>query len=164
MPVKDIFKVTRKTFVNPAEWFGFGIFINQLNTTWEMVKGLFTAQRPARVETFAEAVKRLRLTEQDLAATYRNYLIFTGVFLLLGFATIGFGVYLLLAHTVFGAILSLPTAGLFFVNAFRYHFWAFQIKHRKLGCTFAEWRAGKVLPSRAKKSPGSKNNSAGRPR
>ena len=36
-------------------------------------------------------------------------------------------------------IVSLVVMLIALVLAFRYHFWYFQIKQRKLGCTFNEW-------------------------
>jgi intracellular multiplication protein IcmV len=38
-----------------------------------------------------------------------------------------------------GALLSLVVAFLALALAFRYHFWFFQIKQRRLGCSVSEW-------------------------
>jgi len=159
MPVKDVFKVTRKTFLNPSAWFGYSVFSNQLRDSWAVIKNLFVAPKATRRETFAQAMRRLHLTEEDVAATRRNYLIYAALFLVLAVATVGFGMYLLVAHiAILGALLSVPVAGLFAVNALRYHFWAFQIQHRKLGCTLAEWRAGRVLGDPPRRGGGSRQS------
>jgi len=31
-------------------------------------------------------------------------------------------------------------------QAFRYHFWLFQLRNRKLGCTLSEWWNARVKP------------------
>jgi hypothetical protein len=30
------------------------------------------------------------------------------------------------------------------MHAFKYHFWMFQIKNKKLGCSFNEWKSNKI--------------------
>jgi len=52
-----------------------------------------------------------------------------------------FAFYLLLVErTVSGFLIGLAVAGLFASQAFRYHFWYFQIQQRKLGCTLEDWK------------------------
>ena len=144
MPLKDVVKVSRKTFFDPRGWAGYDLLRAQFVITWGILKNLFSPAAPTREETFEEAVKRLHLSEEAIQQTSRNYLIFSYVFVLCGLGTLGFSFHLLLNHgTAAGWILGLLSTALFFVFSFRYHFWHFQIKHRKLGCTFAEWRQGK---------------------
>jgi intracellular multiplication protein IcmV len=57
---------------------------------------------------------------------------------------LGVAGYFVAAHySLAGFFLLLTVTALLFANAFRFHFWAFQISQRKLGCTLAEWRRGK---------------------
>ncbi|EKD73664.1 MAG: intracellular multiplication protein IcmV [uncultured bacterium] len=145
MALKDVVKVSRRTFFNPRGWSGYDLVKAQFAITWNILKNLFTPQTPLRQETFEEAMKRMHLSEEMLQDTSRNYLIFAYVFALFGLLTLVFSFYLLFHHgTAAGWILGLFSTALFFVFGFRYHFWHFQIKHRKLGCTFQEWRAGKT--------------------
>jgi len=40
---------------------------------------------------------------------------------------------------------SLAITSLCLNNYFRYSFWLFQMKHRKLGCSFKEWFNNKII-------------------
>lgn len=134
-----------KPAVDVPSWFG-ARQIRGLSTRFiNESKGLFQIQpKPAHPETFDEAVARLQLTEEDLANRSKNYLqlaIFCGF---LGLLVLGYSVYLFWLLDVAPAILSFLLALLVFVYAFRFHFWFFQIKHRKLGCTLREWWQSKA--------------------
>ena len=144
MPLKDAVKVSRKTFFNPRGWAGYDSLKTQVVITWGIVKNLFSPAAPRRQETFEQAVQRLNLSEKEIQQVSNRYLVYAYAFVILGVGTLFFSFYLLLHHgTPAGWMLGLLTTALFFVFAFRYHFWHFQIKHRKLGCTFEEWRQGK---------------------
>lgn len=144
MAVKDVFKVSRKTFFNPRAWLGFDLLVSQFQTTWALVRGLFTVDAPARTETFEEAMKRLNVDEAAVQESSKNYLFYSVAFFLLGAAAFIYAFYLLILYTTFtGWLLGLAVSALFLAQAFRFNFWHFQIKYRKLGCTFAEWWRGK---------------------
>lgn len=153
MPVKDtvkdtavdILKVSRKTFFDPRGWLGYDTLKSSSMGLWVILKNLVAIEKPVRQETFEAAMQRLNLTEDDLIKTARSCKIFTTIFLLLGSASFLSCFYFLIHHgTLAGFILAIATSAVFFSQAFRYHFWLFQIKHRKLGCTFEEWRRGKI--------------------
>lgn len=145
MPLKDAIKVTRKTFFNPVGWFGYNLFQSQIQTTVDLARGIFVAARAKRTETFAQAVARLGLVEADIVRIHRNFLLYAVFFLLTGVSVFAWGIWLLVHHHTFsGLLLGIASSGLAFVMAFRYHFLAFQIKHRKLGCSFDEWLSGRV--------------------
>lgn len=145
MAAWDVFKVNRKTFFNPSAWLNVNEIKDGNRAIAEGLRGLFTAPTPVRTETFEEAIKRLGLTDGTLHQTEQNYLAFAWFFFIISIVTFVFSFILLFYHqTVAGWLICVPAAGLFLVQAFRYHFWYFQIKHRKLGCTFKEWREGKV--------------------
>lgn len=138
-------KVSRRTFFNPSKWFGYALFEAQIQATIGLIRRLFIPAQATHQETFAEAVARQGLSEADLKKAHARYLLFTAFFLLVGLIFGGYGFYLLIYYaSVAGLLLSLAAAGLCLANAFRFHFMAFQIRHRKLGCTFTEWLAGKT--------------------
>ena len=144
MAIKDIFKLSRKTFFDPAGWLGYESVKDTTVTIWAILKGLFVSPTPERKETFAEAMQRLGLTEADVEKAETRYLLVAFFFLILGSLAFAVSFYYLLHHgTVSGFLLALATAAILFSQAFRYHFWYFQTKYRKLGCTFEEWRRGK---------------------
>ncbi|HLF66879.1 MAG TPA: type IVB secretion system protein IcmV [Gammaproteobacteria bacterium] len=99
-------------------------------------------------ETFEEAVKRLKLSEADLIVRARLFKI---QILLYGFATLGVAIYL--AYLVAGghwlsAAINLFIMMLLLVCTLRSHFWLFQIKQRKLGCTLDEWLNSSIKESK----------------
>lgn len=145
MALKDVVKVSRKTFFNPRGWLGYDTLKASSQGLWVILKEVFTIPQPTRRETFAEAMQRLNLTEQDLQQTGQRYFLLAMLFVGLGGAAFLGGFYMLFYHQTFaGLVLAMATSAVFFSQAFRYHFWYFQIKHRKLGCTFLEWRQGKI--------------------
>lgn len=105
----------------------------------DIAKTVFEKQAPKRKESFEEALARLNLSEQDIHNRTKEFKRLIAVFL---FLFVGLLVYLLYAIYEKAWIASLGTSGiLLFVCAqlFRYHFWLFQIKQQRLGCTFREW-------------------------
>jgi intracellular multiplication protein IcmV len=141
MPVRDVFKFSRKTFFNPSGWLDLNFLKFQHITLWRNLKALFVADKPERLETFEEAIERLGLNEKEIEATqntYKNYALF---FVFLGMLVLLYGFYLLFRYWTFtGWLLALVASLLFFGQAFRYDFWVLQMKHRKLGVTFEEWK------------------------
>ncbi len=90
-------------------------------------------------ETFSEAQTRLSLSDEALAR--RGTALFRLSILLgtIGFLLFFYAVFQLFYGSFHGFLLTLSLTGLAFVIAFRYHFWSFQIKERKLGCSLREW-------------------------
>jgi len=141
MAIKDVFKVSRKTFINPREWLGYDSLKGQTQTIRSFIKDAATVQKPERTETFQEALSRLDIKDEELKSTAKTYLTYAFIFLGLAIVDFSYGLYLLFHHGAFlGLVLSLAVCALLLAQAFRYHFWFFQIKSRRLGCTVQEWR------------------------
>lgn len=138
-------KVNRKTFFNPSAWLGYDQLKSATGGIWDIIKTLLVPAKSERTESFADAMKRLNLTNADLKEKmiiYRTYAYGFVIFAGCSFVT---GFYLLFHHkTLSGWLLGIAVTTLFLSQAFRYHFWYFQMKHRKLGCTLNEWRKGKI--------------------
>ncbi len=144
MAVKDVVKVSRKTFFNPSGWLGYTALKTNSQFVWQTLRQLMTAPEstlPAETtETFEEALQRYNLTPEAVKEIEKDYLFYAGLFLFLGIFSILVGLYFLFfERTIVGFLLSLAVTMLFGSQAFRYHFWYFQIKQRKLGCTLNEW-------------------------
>lgn len=141
MAIRDIFKVSRKTFFNPAAWLDFNAVRAHTILVWTTLANLFTPPRPLREETFEQAMTRLHLTEPDvksIAQTYRQYAIFFFIIGLLGFC---YAFYLLFRYWTFiGFLIGLCMTALFITQAFKYDFWSLQMRKRKLGLTFEDWQ------------------------
>lgn len=140
MAIRDLFKLSRKTFINPGGWLDFQGLKEQNATIFSVLKSLFVTAPPAREETYEQARERLGLTEEDTQASaslYRTYALFFG---LIGLVVFLYSFYLLFTKVLMGFLLGLCVAGLFFAFAFKYDFWSFQIRQRKLGATFKDWK------------------------
>lgn len=145
MPLPKALKVTRKTFFDPSSWIGYEDLKSQNKTLFDILMTLFVVPKAETKETFEQAMQRFQISlsqADDIAATYRTYAI---LFVMLGIVVACFAFYLLFFHFVLtGFLLGIASTALLLVQAFKYDFWAFQIKQRKLGCTFAEWKSGQV--------------------
>jgi len=116
------------------------------NTTYvkDSTRGLFSVEKPRRQETFEEAVARLNLTESDILDRQKSFLRIAMVIGTLGILTLFYTLYLLWNASFGSSALALTVTLLCIATACRYHFWYFQTKNRKLGCTIREWLDAKV--------------------
>ena len=103
------------------------------------IKKFLVPQAPERSESFAEAQTENNLTDKDLLvkqnALYRLSLLMIGF----AFGMLLYTVYQMVQGSLFGIIVSFIVMLMALVFAFRYHFWYFQIKERKLGCSLSDW-------------------------
>lgn len=102
-------------------------------------KRLFVPQQAIKAESFKEAANKLDISDENLLAKqkalFRLSMIMVGA---AGLILVYMG-YQLFYGSFKAAMVSLVVTLIALALAFRYHFWYFQIKHRKLGCTFNEW-------------------------
>lgn len=143
MAIKDAFKITRKTFFNPAGWLGYNELKTYNRIIWSSLKDLTTIEKPQRTETFEEAMQRLDQTDADVQVTSDRYLLYAVIFVGLSALTFAAGFVFLIGYgKLSGCVLAMACTAILLTYAFRFHFWHFQIKHRKLGCTFNDWWRG----------------------
>lgn len=90
-------------------------------------------------ETFEEALVRLELTEADLVRRKKEFTQLFYFFLVLSTFVIAYGLYLAFSGTMITALIAFCLSIYCLAQAFRFHFWLFQLKNRKLGCTVKEW-------------------------
>jgi intracellular multiplication protein IcmV len=141
MAIRDVVKVSRKTFFNPRAWVGADELKYQFSTIVSILKDLFSTPLPAREETFEQALVRLNIAEEDLDNLKKRYWHFCLFFVLCFFIAFAYAFFLLFAHHSLIAFLLALAVSLFFVGqAFRFHFWQYQLQVRRLGVTFAEWK------------------------
>jgi len=133
-----------KTFLNFPAWFGAKQFKNNTSTLFQSVKGNFVVKKTARRESFAEAIERLHLTEEDLQQRSKGLLVEVTVYLLLTIAITCYVIYLITMGYILAAGLGFLVIILTLTKAFIAHFQYFQIKNRKLGCSLKEWLNSKT--------------------
>jgi intracellular multiplication protein IcmV len=137
-------KKVAKPFVDVPRWIGY----DQLKgfTGWlaGLIKRTFTIQQAAHTETFEESMVRLKLTEQDLIQRVKEFKRLMIFWLVAFIMVLGYAAYQVGMGAWGSFILSLSIAFLTLSQVFRYSFWVFQIRHRKLGCTLREWWYSKI--------------------
>ncbi|KTC92516.1 type IVB secretion system protein IcmV [Fluoribacter dumoffii] len=127
------------TIINVRRWFD-----------WERMKAftlylgngfkrLFIPQKATQNESFNEAVKLLNLTDENIISKQKALFRLSIIMLLAAIVILGYAGYQLFYGSIRAFLVSLIVTMIALVLAFRYHFWYFQMKNRKLGCTFNEW-------------------------
>lgn len=141
MAVRDIFKVTRKTFFNPAGWIDFDSLRNQTSMLYSVLKTMYQPVKSERNETFEEAMQRLNVTDKDLAEMSATYQAYTLLFIVLGIGVFCYALYLLFVyHSITGLMLGLGATAMLLGQAFKYDFWRLQITKRQLGLSLNDWK------------------------
>jgi intracellular multiplication protein IcmV len=136
---------TIKPLVNFPKWMDAKRLKHQGKYISEVGKSLFVPQQRKQQETFEEAIARLQITETKLQENYRFFRIFCGISLILTLLILGYSFYLFYLAAWYGALVSLVLSGITLASAVRYHFWMYQIKQRRLGCSLTEWFQKSIL-------------------
>ncbi|VVC75098.1 hypothetical protein AQUSIP_03740 [Aquicella siphonis] len=140
MAVRDIFRISWRTFFNPAGWIDYEGLKNQNITIYNTLRALFTRATPGRQETYEEAMKRLGVSDEEAQKTASAYRMYALCFFIVGLCIFVYAFYLLFGEFVItGWLLGLAASALCFAQAFKFDYWAFQIRQRKLGVTVSEW-------------------------
>lgn len=143
MAKRGFFKTTGSLFL-PIGWLGGEVTdLKRSNRTIvNTIKGLFVKETPPEnPETFDQAVARMELTEEDIKKTINTYSTYALIFILIALALFAYAFYLLFAYgSITGWLISLAATGFCLIQFFRYDFWAYQMKERRLGITFDEWK------------------------
>ena len=127
------------------KWLGYK---NLKNTSFSLVatiKYIFTVQNANIRESFAESLHRLNITEQDLIKKRQQFYHLMLCYLLMSATMAMYAIYLAFNGMILSFITSLALTCLCLSHYFRYSFWLFQIKHKKLGCSLKEWLNGNVI-------------------
>lgn len=94
--------------------------------------------------SFDEAMKAKNIDEHELEVIKKQLATMITIFLMVSLLGFIYGIYVLLLGNVLGFIISMSVTLYGLAQTFKYHFWMFEIKNRKLGCTFKEWLQDKV--------------------
>jgi intracellular multiplication protein IcmV len=109
------------------------------------IKFLFVPKKSAPSETFQHAVTTLKLNDEELLIKQTALLRLSILMLILAVLIFGYSGYHLFYGSFKAFLVSMAVTCIALALAFRYHFWYFQIKHRKLGCTVEEWYRQGIL-------------------
>ena len=128
-----------KRIINVRSWIDWDRMKSLTLYLWMGIKKLFVPQKAKSTESFDSAMKRLKLTEKDILERQAGLLRLTLLMLFCAVLLFIYTLYLLVTGGFKGSIISSIVMAVALVLAFRYHFWYFQIKKRKLGCSIHEW-------------------------
>lgn len=131
-----------KPFVNVTGWLGYSQVKQGFGNINSTVNDLFTVAEAEHEETFEEARERLHIDNAALHKQYENFRLMLTVCLVIAALLFMLSVYWIFTGGFFGGFFVLILALIGLANAFRYHFWMYQIKQQKLGCTTQEWLQG----------------------
>ncbi|OGT42279.1 MAG: hypothetical protein A3F13_00595 [Gammaproteobacteria bacterium RIFCSPHIGHO2_12_FULL_40_19] len=128
-----------KDQVDAPTWLGLQTVSGSITKTVELGKRLFIPKKSTYTETFEEAKERLNLTDEDLQKRISQFKKIQYFFILFTLSTLAYAFFLFFKESFQNTISCLAISAISFSQFFRYNFWIFQIKKRKLGCTFQEW-------------------------
>lgn len=130
---KILFKLTRRGgyfFIKSG-----GAFIQRLLT-------LFLPRFSEKKEkdlSFEKQIKKYQLSKDDIQKRHHILMQHSFFYLILGLFVFFYGCYFLSRQVWYPLSLCWAVSLLLFTLSFRAHFWAYQIKIKKLGCRFSEW-------------------------
>lgn len=124
---------------NFKSWFDWGRIKGWTRYFIDGLKKFFIPQEGQTKESFDKAVKRLNLSKTELNQRQQGLLRLSLVMVGLSVLLFAYTIYLLVTGGYLGAFVGLVVTLIALVLAFRYHFWYFQIKERKLGCSIQQW-------------------------
>jgi intracellular multiplication protein IcmV len=104
-----------------------------------LFKKIFVPQPQKAEESFDAAKKRLNLTDEQLLKQEHALFRVSLLMAVLAGLLFCYGIYQMFYGSILGVVLSLVVTLIALTFAFRYHFWFFQIKEKKLGCSWKVW-------------------------
>lgn len=128
--------------INVRQWFD-----------WDRLKGFtlylgngfrrfFVPQKETQAESFEEAKAKFNLSEEEISIKQKALYRLSILMILCAFLIFTYAVYQIFWGSLNAFIASIVVGFIALTFAFRYHFWYFQMKQHKLGCTFKEWYRG----------------------
>jgi intracellular multiplication protein IcmV len=125
--------------VNLKGWLGFNQIKKSSMQTKDMLVKTFTVQQSVEKKTFAEAMRDLNLTENDLEKKSITLQRLTNIYLIISCCIFLYSLALAYNGLFYQFIVGLSLTVLSLANCFKYSYFRFQIRHKKLGISLKEW-------------------------
>lgn len=131
-------------FFNPRVWFSWDRMKSMNEFLLIFIERFFVLHPRDRKksESFEHAVAKFDLDAKSLQAKSLGLKRLSYVLACMAVFLFLYSLYQLYFGSLRGALIALVEVGIALVLAFRYHFWHFQIEHRKLGCSIKDWFKG----------------------
>lgn len=140
MGLKRVIKKGLLSGWSPLKWVGYDHIVDNAKIIKNIANGVITTpQKETSPRTFEECMQHYGVTEEGLLHRMRSCLRMTIACLLLSFGMAVYSSYLFVVGLTLSGVVCLILTGLLWAYAFREHFNYFQMKQRRLGCTFKEW-------------------------
>lgn len=132
-------KKTVKPFIDIPRWIDAKALLQNGKTIVELAQKMFIPAKATHTETFEEAIRRFNLTEERIQQRIKQFKLYTSIFFGCALLLLGYLIYLLIVSAYMAFFATLGLMLLMLGQAFRYHFWVYQMTQRRLGCSFSEW-------------------------
>lgn len=141
MGVKNTVKRHVKEGFNVRQWLGLDNLKKDAKKLKNMMADVLIPPKSdsIRVETFEESLERLNLTEADVQKRIRTCVWTIAFLVTIIFVLMCYAFYLWHQHLHRGVFLCAILMLLLGSFTFREHFYYFQMKKRRLGCSVLEW-------------------------
>ena len=120
-------------------WVGANYIKKTVGQTVDSAKPLFVPEQAERIETFETSMERLNISEKELKTKEITFARLFAIHLLISLLIFCYCIFLFYQGNWGGGCMTLCLVLYPLALAFRFHFWLFQIRNRKLGCTIKEW-------------------------
>lgn len=142
---KSTKNIASKVFdVRVDKWMSLNYLKDVSGQTRSILKDLVIPKKATRSETFEQALERLHLTQDDIAQRKIEFTRLVYLFLGISLIIIGYAIYMIIKGYPLVGLISFCLSAYTLSQAFHFHFWLFQMKNRKLGCTIKEWFNSKI--------------------
>lgn len=130
--------------VRVDKWIGYQYLKGSFQSTFRFATKLFKPAKATHHETFEESLARLQLKDEDLLQRKKEFTMLFYFYMVMTVGLLAYGLRVAFHKQMWGFIICFMLMLYCLSQAFHFHFWLFQLKHRKLGCTIQEWWASKV--------------------
>lgn len=132
-------KLRQKLWSNVKFWSDYERLHSGYSAISRMFQTLFIPKKAQKIQSLEEVMHQYRLNAHDIVKKQQAFWRLTMIMLIVSSLIFCYAIYHLMHHRyhvalLTGSILLIPLA-----LAFRYHFWYYQLKSQRLGCTFTQW-------------------------
>lgn len=123
-----------------SKWLDYDMLKRSTTKIVDITRATFSPEQAERTETFEQAMERLNLTEAELQQRLTEFSRLLVVYLIIAALIFSYSVWIAFSYkNIMGFFMGFCITLFALTHAFRYHFWIYQIKNRKLGCSLREW-------------------------
>jgi len=123
-----------------TSWLGMQQIKDSTNSVKDFGRTIFIPEQAEHKETFEEALIRLNITAEQLEQRRKEFTRLMIIYILIATAILCYSVFIVVYYkNIMGFIMGFAISLYALTYAFRYHFWIYQIKNKKLGCTIKDW-------------------------